>query len=55
MTQNVCAFVSLSIFQIISGPEGEVPAKDLAPHMLRVACSEGTENIDLTLRQTEEP
>lgn len=33
------------------GPEGEVPARDLKPHFLKVSCSEGTDLLDLTAPQ----
>jgi hypothetical protein len=37
------------------GPEGQVPAKDLRPVSLRLSCSEGNEEIDLTRPELEEP
>jgi hypothetical protein len=30
------------------GPDGQVPAKDLEPRLLRIACSEGTDTVDMT-------
>src|SRR4051812_22384993 len=36
------------------GPEGQVPAKDMAPSQLRIACSEGSDLIDLNRKQEAE-
>ena len=45
--------VVLTVTQFV-GPEGQVPPKDLTPRTLRVACSAGTETLDLT-RPPETP
>jgi hypothetical protein len=36
------------------GPEGEVPAKDLKPQFLKVACSEGGDVLDLSKPETQQ-
>lgn len=43
----------LAVKQFV-GPEGQVPARDLQPQTLRVACSEGADVIDFRKPQSEE-